>query len=201
MSQTNLVTKAHQHVDSTAINKLLSAPGFEKLKWISLDAYAHNGDGQAQIHYAAIADAKSGDSITKANLAQKIKILSIAYTDENIVQPGFQLTMHGNFSSELFKINTHYYKQAILLPPKKPTIICTEFTLPNLANGTYTFSLALTSVVDGRIEFIFNVNDGLNLTVDIAHPAFNMGTQLVVPDAKVYNMETENIKTDNSKSI
>jgi ABC-type polysaccharide/polyol phosphate transport system ATPase subunit len=201
MSQTNLVTQAHQHVDSTAINELLSAPGFEKLKWISLDAYAHNGDGQAQIHYAAIADAESGESITKANLGQKIKILSIAYTDEKIVQPGFQLTMHGNFSSELFKINTHYYKQAVTLPPGKPTIICTEFTLPNLANGTYTFSLALTSVVDGRIDFIFNVNDGLNLTVDIAHPAFNMGTQLVVPDAKVYNMETENIKTDNSKSI
>lgn len=197
MAQSNFVSKVAPDFKQFDFSKLISASGFENLKWMNLSKYQESGNGLAQIYYAAITDAESGESITKANLAQKIKILSIAYTDEKIVQPGFQLTMHGNFSSELFKINTHYYKQNITLQTGQPTIICTEFTLPNLANGTYTFSLALTSVVDGRIEFIFNVNDGLNLTVDIAHPAFNMGTQLVVPDAKVYNMEPSNIKTNN----
>jgi len=189
MSQTNAVGKGNQRVDAKAINELLSAPDFKKLKWINLNAYTHSGNGPAQIHYAAIVDADTGESITKANPVQKIKVLSLAYTQDKITQPGFQLTMHGNFSSELFKINTHYYNQAVKLYAGKPTIICTEFTMPNLANGTYTISLALSSVVGGRIDFMDTVNDGLILMVDIPHPAYNMGTQLVVPDAKVYNME------------
>lgn len=195
MSQANAVKSEELHPEKIDFSEIISAPGFEKLKWINLAKYQWSGAGLANIHFAAIADAETGESITKAKLGQKVRVLAIAYTDEKISQPGFQLTLHGQFSAELFKINTHYYNQPIQLLTGKPTLICTEFTLPNLANGNYTFSLALTKAMDGRFEFLFSIYDGLILTVDISNPAFNMGTQLVVPDAKVFNMPVSGVLT------
>jgi ABC-type polysaccharide/polyol phosphate transport system ATPase subunit len=193
MSQTNVVKMDSLSFEKIDFNKILTMPGFEKLKWISLEKYQWSGNGQAHIHYAAIANTATNETITKVNGGQKISVFCIAYTEETITQPGFQLTMNGHFSAELFKINTHHYNQPIQLFTGKPTLLCTEFTFPHLANGSYTVSLALTRAVNGRIEFIFGVHDSLILSVDVAHPVFNMGTQMVVPDAKVFNISSFDI--------
>lgn len=190
MTQTNAVKMDAISFAKIDFKELLSATGLEKLNWINLEKYQWSGDGRAHIHYAAIANAATNEAITNVKGGEKIRIFFIAYTQETIIQPGFQLTMNGHFSAELFKINTHYYNQPIELFQGKPTLLCAEFTFPHLANGNYTISLALTKAVDGRIEFIFGVHDSLTLSVDVPHPVFNMGTQMVVPDAKVFNLST-----------
>jgi len=187
MSQTNVVNKEDLSLEKLDFSEIISAPELAKLSWINLAKYQWSGNGHAQIPLAAITDADTGESITKATLSQKIRIFSIAYTLEKITHPVFQITMHGHFSNELFKIDSHNYNQPIQLPSGKPTLICTDFTLPYLSNGNYTISLALYHIADKELTFLFCVHDGLSLTVDIPHPAFNMGTQIVVPDARVYN--------------
>jgi ABC-type polysaccharide/polyol phosphate transport system ATPase subunit len=188
MAQTNAVKKEDLRSDNTVFSEIISAPGFELLKWINLTQYQYSGEGKAHIFYAAIADAATGESITKAKPQQKIKVLAVAYTEVELLQPGFQLTMHGHFSAELLKINTHLQNQPVRMMKNQPTVICTEFTLPHLANGSYTFSLALTSIDQKRFEYLYSVHDGLVITVDVDHPIFNMGAQLIVPDAKIYNL-------------
>lgn len=190
MVQTNNLRTNSGDAPKISFDNILSAPLFAGLKWIDFDNLQWKGDGQVQIYHATIVDAETRNSITKASGGQKVLVLCLAMANESINQPGFQLTMNGHFSAELFKINTHYYGQAITLKKGEPSVIATEFVFPNLANGNYTLSLALTQTKNGHIEFLYSVQDGLIITVDIPHPVYNLGSQIVVPDAKVFNLET-----------
>lgn len=195
MVQTNTTREKAGTVAKNGFSSILSLPLFAGLNWIDLDNFQWKGDGQVQIYHATIVDADTRQSITKASGGQKVFVLCLVMAHENVVQPGFQLTMNGHFSTELFKINTHHYGQTITLKKDEPNIIVTEFIFPNLANGNYTISLAITQLNKGHIEFIYTQEDGLIVSVDIPKPVYNMGTQIVIPDARVFNLEPGSVLT------
>ncbi len=189
MAQADTIVKvAPKSQSDIDFSEIFNVPIFKRQEWIDLTNYQWSGDGKVQIHYAALVNPATNESITKAEGGKLIEVVCIIYATEQIDQPGFQLTLHGQFGVELFKFNTLYYGQNVNINVGKPTLLVAIFTFPDLANGNYTFSFAITQAIEGRQEFLYSIPDGLIVTVDNPHPAYKLGTQLAVADAHVINL-------------
>ncbi len=175
--------------NADALPDFLKHPQFEHLKWIDLRNYQSTGTGRATIRFATFFDFESLQSITTIKGSERVGLAMVIYANEMINKPGVQLVLNGPFSAEVFNINNYHYKQLVTFEIGKPTLVVFDFTFPNISNGNYSLSLAVTDIAAGTLSYIHWIHDALMINIVNPDVRYHSGTQMVVENARIYTPE------------
>jgi len=175
------------------IPEFMLKPELLHLIWNDMRKYQATGAGGAEIRYATIIDLASGRSVTTLKGGERIRVAAIITANHVFQNPGFQIVMNGQFSTEVFNINNYHYNQAVTIVENEPNLIAVDFKIPDLGNGNYSLSMALADVVDGLLVYIFKVHDAMIISIENPDVRYKTGTQMVVEDARILNLQPSKI--------
>lgn len=181
-----------QETESGMPNFLLK-PELKHLIWTDMRKYQANGMGEAQILYTTIIALETGGRVEILKGGDHIRLVCVVVAEEPLSNPGFQMILNGQFSNAVFNINTYHYNQQISIATEQPGLIAVDFVIPDLGNGNYSLSLALTNVVDGLLTYVFRIYDAMIINIENEDVRYKTGTQMVVKDARIFTINPSEI--------
>lgn len=167
----------------------MERPEFEHLKWIEMKNFQSRGTGRATIRFATVFNFETGQTITSLIGGERIGIALVVYTHDKLTAPGVQMVLNCHFSTEVFNINNYHYKQELHFEAEKPTVVIIDFVFPNLGNGQYSMSLAVTDFVAGTLSYLHWIHDALLVRIENPDARYALGTQMVIENAQIYTPE------------
>ena len=158
------------------------------IAWSSVEKCDSFGIGGARIHRVALYNLATERQTNTLFGGEWLRIYIEVEALRKLAAPGIILLMNGRLGLPVFRINSHVYKQRIVLHHDIPTIIAVDFQLPLLGNGTYTMSVAVHDSTNEQTGELHWVHDAL--VVEVANPEvnFKLGAQLVLENVRIFNV-------------
>ena len=154
---------------------------------MALDGLDSFEDGRAIIHYAALANATSGEMLGKIKAGESVRLTVVITKSPQIVNPGILVLLNDSNGTTVFKINNYVFKQSLKVSGEQFTVTI-EFTFPSINNGKYTFSLAVITRENHQLKYLQWVHDALVVDVFNADNRFKQGGLLVLDDVKISSL-------------
>lgn len=178
---------------TTELPEDLLDPKYGHLHWNDMSRYQNSGSGDTLISFATMIDLSTQRSLITIKDGELIRVVCVVVTQHAFHHPGFQIVLNGQFSSEVFKIINYHYNQALVFEANTPTLVAVDFKFPDLGNGNYSLSLAVTDIIDGLLTYKFQVHDAMMITVENPDVRFTTGAQMVLKDARIVNLDPSKI--------
>ncbi len=152
--------------------------------WQDVSKLDSFGTGMNTIKYAGIININTTKNISTLKTNENIRILLHLAKTKMLKRPAIHLSLNNHLGIPVFKINSNIYKQPPRLNTNSETIISIDFIFPKIANGKYSFSLGILSLIDER-EYIHWVNDALLIQVSNPDIRYKVGSQIVIDNVKI----------------
>jgi hypothetical protein len=163
----------------------LQFPPIKNLQWFDLSKYQSAGTGEAFIRFASLVDKSTNQNISFLRGGETLQIKLIIETSKKFENPGIQLKLNGQFGATVLVIYSYFYTKELEFQINQPTLVSMDFTIPELSNGYYSFSLMALDNVNETIQHIHQVYDALMLEAVNPDIKYNVAAQCAVKEAHI----------------
>jgi len=118
---------------------------YDNIEWDDISQCDSFGEGGAKITHTALYKEGSNEKVTILEGGEKLKLFIKIDTKEDIYSPGIGVQLKDKLGNIIFTLNNYVYDIKLdILSRNTQHIIKIDFLFPNIKNGDYTLTIALS---------------------------------------------------------